>query len=82
LLHRTQLPDEFTDRIFTVGDRAQAAYLTIGFHYRCSNRLGVDIQPKNRNFSLMTGSSVCGSGLRSSNKLSLTHDPRSGPVTT
>jgi len=34
------------------------------------------------NFCLMTGSSACGSGLRSSNKLSLTHDQRSGPVTT
>jgi hypothetical protein len=38
-------------------------------------------KPKKRNFSLMTGSPACGSGLSSSNKLSLTHDQRIEPVT-
>jgi len=58
LLNRTRLPDQLADRVFAVADRAQAAYLTIRFDYRCSNRLGMDIQTKNRNFSLMTGSSL------------------------
>ena len=39
-------------------------------------------KPKNRNFSLRTGSSACGSGLTFLNKLSLIHGQRSGPVTT
>jgi hypothetical protein len=44
LLWRTKLLDELADRIFAVGDRAQAAHLAIRFRYRHGYRFGVDIQ--------------------------------------
>jgi len=44
LLRRTKLLDELADRIFSVGDRAQAAYRAVWLGYRYGNRFGVDIQ--------------------------------------
>ena len=39
-----KLPDEPADRIFAVGDRAQAADLAICLGYCYSYRFGMDIQ--------------------------------------
>ncbi len=44
MLGRTKLADELADRIFAVGDRAQAANLAIRFGYCNSYRFGMDIQ--------------------------------------
>jgi hypothetical protein len=44
LLGRTKLLDELADRIFTVGDCAQAPHFAIGRSYRYGYRLGMDIQ--------------------------------------
>jgi len=40
---RTRLVDELADRIFSVGDRAQAAYLAVHLGHRHGNYLGVEI---------------------------------------
>jgi hypothetical protein len=42
----------------------------------------VEKPSKRQSHNVVTGSSACGSGLRCQSKLSLTHDQRSGPVTT
>ena len=44
LLRRIKLLDELANRIFPVGDRAQAAYLAARIAYRYCYRFGVDIQ--------------------------------------
>jgi hypothetical protein len=41
---RSKLADELADRIFTVGDRSQAANLAVRFGYCNSYRFGMDIQ--------------------------------------
>jgi hypothetical protein len=74
MLRRTKLADELANRIFAVSDRSQAANLAIRFGYCHSYRFGMDIQPKNRNFSLMTGSLRLWLWTGVLNKLSLTHD--------
>jgi hypothetical protein len=43
LLGHTKLLDKLADRLFAVGDRAQAADLTILFGDRHGYRFGVDI---------------------------------------
>ena len=44
LLGRTKLLDELADRIFAVGNRAQATNLATRFGYCYSYRFGMDIQ--------------------------------------
>jgi hypothetical protein len=44
LLGRIKPPDELANRIFPVGDRAQAAYLTVRVGYRYGYGFRMDIQ--------------------------------------
>jgi hypothetical protein len=44
MLGRPKLPDELADRIFTVGNRAQAANLAIRLGHCYGYRFGMDIQ--------------------------------------
>jgi hypothetical protein len=44
MLGRPKLPDELADRIFTVGNRAQAANLAIRLGYCYGYCFGMDIQ--------------------------------------
>jgi hypothetical protein len=74
LLRRTKLADELANRIFAVGDRSQTTNLTIRFSYCNGDRFGMESMPKNRNFSIMTGSLRLWLWTKVLNKLSLTHD--------
>jgi hypothetical protein len=43
MLHRAELANESTDRLFAVGNRTQAANFAIWLGYSYGNRLGMDI---------------------------------------
>jgi hypothetical protein len=63
----------------TAWNRSQASHLTIRLRNRDGDRLGMDIQTQNRNFSFMTGSlPLVALSCASLQTHSLTHDQRSG----
>ena len=82
LVGRAKLPDQLEDRIFAVGDRAQAAHFAIRLGYCHGNRFGVDIQTQ-QSYLLSDDQfpPIVALDCSSANKPSLTHDQRIEPVT-